>query len=271
MNESFENFSKFKNNQIISFYMNFLLLSSCFQIPHPSKVLFGGEDACFVSKKNSAVGVADGVGGWSNIPGSNSAKYSHDLMDYSKEYSYLPNPLDILENAYEKVDKTIVGSTTATIAKLNDNNLSIINVGDSGCHVYREFKNIFQTKTTSHRFNFPYQLGFQSNTVPSNGTLDSLLVYSSDIIVCASDGLWDNVYNSDIEQLLYDAYEADLNPKVFTKRAAKKLAEMAYKNSEDKEFDSPFVKEAINNGIYFFSGGKPDDVTVVVSIVDLEK
>lgn len=250
--------------------MNFILLSSCFKIPHPSKAIFGGEDACFTSNKYSALGVADGVGGWVTYRGSNSAKYSNDLMNYSKQYSYLENPLLILERAYEKVDRTIPGSTTATVAKLNGNNLSIINVGDSGCGIFRDFKNIFLTNSTVHGFNFPYQLGYTSDTNPSDGTFDHIPVYGDDILVCASDGLWDNLYISDIERILLDCYENIMDPKEFSKEASKKLTETAFEYAQKKDYKSPFYREAQKNGIPMPTGGKLDDTTVVVAIVQKE-
>ena len=40
------------------------------------------------------------------------------------------------------------------------NQLNIINVGDSGCLVYRDEKVIFQTKVQQHGFNFPFQVLF---------------------------------------------------------------------------------------------------------------
>lgn len=250
--------------------MNFILLSSCFKIPHPSKAKFGGEDACFTSNKNSALGVADGVGGWVTYRGSNSAKYSQDLMNYSKQFSYLQSPLQILEKAFDNIDRSIPGSTTATVAKLNGNNLSIINVGDSGCELFRDFHNIYLTKSTVHGFNFPYQLGYLSETVPSNGTIDHITVYGDDILVCASDGLWDNLFMSDIEQILWNYYDAGMDPKEFCNVASQKLSEIAVEYAKKSGYKSPFYQEAHKNGIPMPEGGKLDDTTVVVAIVQKE-
>lgn len=249
--------------------MFLLLLSSCFKIPHPSKQHFGGEDACFTSDENSAVGVADGVGGWVTISGSNSSKYSNDLMEFSKHYSYLSSPLEILERAYEHIDLTIPGSTTATIAKLNHNNLSFINLGDSGCGVFRNFLHIFQTQSTTHGFNFPYQLGYGSQTVPSNGTLENITVENNDILVCASDGLWDNVFIHKIENILQDTYtlyEDDQNK--FVTEAAESLARQAFENGSNTDYESPFYLEAKKIDSRMPKGGKLDDITVVVSLIN---
>ena len=150
------------------------LISSCKMIPHPAKSSFGGEDSYFISKNHSVIGVADGVGGWANVPGSNAAKYSRDLMKYANENSHLPTSLEILNSAYSKIDKNLIGSTTALIIKLGSDNLDILNVGDSACSLFRNGTSIFQTKDTLDGFNFPYQLGTGSKTLPKDGTQDKV-------------------------------------------------------------------------------------------------
>jgi hypothetical protein len=53
--------------------------------PHPEKIDYGGEDGWFISSTVSAMGVADGVGGWQDS-GINPADYSKTLMMYCKRY-----------------------------------------------------------------------------------------------------------------------------------------------------------------------------------------
>lgn len=243
-----------------------LLASSCFKIPHPSKLETGGEDACFVSESNNALGVADGVGGWVRIPESNSSKYSNDLMFYSNQFSELENPMEILEKAYDSINKSVIGSSTATVAKLVGNQLHIANVGDSGCALFREFTSVYQTKPTLHGFNFPYQLGFMSSTVPANGTHDWITVEGGDVLVCASDGLWDNVYMREIESTLVAANSWGKDPAGFAALAARTLAEKAIKYGADRDRRTPFADESHKHNKEW-RGGKLDDSTVVVSMV----
>ena len=238
-----------------------LLTSFCTLLPHPDKLKTGGEDACFVSNANAALGVADGVGGWADVPGANASKFSRDLMAFANESSTLLSALDILQEAYNRIDKSIKGSTTATVAKLVGNTLDIANVGDSGCSLWRDLEEVYHTKPTLHGFNFPYQLGPEGQDTPSDGTQDSVEVQDGDILVCASDGLWDNVYEDDIRRIL--KVHRNQNPTKYCRNVSDHLARTARKRGLDQTFDSPFAKEARKFG-YRYMGGKLDDVTVVV-------
>ena len=240
-----------------------LLVSACVNRPHPDKAKTGGEDSCFVSKINNAVGVADGVGGWIDVPGANASKYSRDLMSFSNESSDLQDSLLILEAAYDRIDKTVMGSSTATVAKVVGTDISIANVGDSGCSLYRNFIEIYHTRPTLHGLNFPYQLGFQSETVPANGTHDIIPVEDGDILVCASDGLWDNLYKSDIEQIIQEHMSIS-DPELYAQETANELVRKAAAKAEDINADTPFADEVRHHG-YAYQGGKQDDITVVVA------
>jgi hypothetical protein len=56
-------------------------------IPNEDSLLSrsAGEDAYFLS--SDSLGVADGVGGWSDVEGANSARYSRMLMHYAGLHS----------------------------------------------------------------------------------------------------------------------------------------------------------------------------------------
>ena len=231
-------------------------------IPHPSKASFGGEDSFFISKNNKVIGIADGVGGWANVPGGNSAKYSRDLMKYSDELGYLMDPIQILENAYQKMDKALKGSTTAMILCLNDTKANILNVGDSGCSIFRNGKALFSTIPTVYGFNFPYQLGMNSKTLPRDGTYDSFPIELGDIIISGTDGVWDNIWQSSIEEEIKKTNL--LNDKI--SHLGKEISNIVNRNSHDINFKSPFAVEARNHG-YNYNGGKPDDITLIASIV----
>lgn len=103
-----------------------------------------------------------------------------------------PDPVQVLENAYhlttldaqnevqQKVNifnffllrhykqKGIVGSTTACIAILSQDELKIANIGDCGVSVIRKNNYIFRSEEQQHSFNFPYQLGTASFDSPSD-------------------------------------------------------------------------------------------------------
>ncbi|OHT02412.1 Protein phosphatase PTC7 like protein [Tritrichomonas foetus] len=258
--------SNSKNNKINSFARFLKIISKACLIPHPEKAHFGGEDYYFISKNNTTIGVADGVGGWADHPGASSTKYSHDLMNFCNECSYITDPLLILQTAYEKLDFSIKGSTTALVAQVCDKSLHVCNVGDSALSVYRKNKRVFQTTDTLHGFNFPYQLGSAKRDNPSDGTYDIVPIQPGDVIVAGSDGLWDNVWNNDIEKHI-EKVVIDSNSKhEMMQKLADLLGNDAHKNGKDRLFNSPFAQDALNHG-YRYIGGKLDDVTVVASIV----
>ena len=107
--------------------------------PSPEKLQTKGygEDALFVSP--TAVGVADGVGGWASS-GVDPMRYPVKLMRHCLEASrpkesgsgsVAINPLIVLQEAYGKCNGTL-GSSTASLATAAENGgVEILNVGDS--------------------------------------------------------------------------------------------------------------------------------------------
>jgi protein phosphatase PTC7 len=244
------------------------LLSRCVVIPHPEKADFGGEDACFVSDDNNAVGVADGVGGWmAQDRGSDSAKYSKGLMEFSRLYSGLDTPLEILSRAWDDVDHTMKGSTTAIVAKVVNRTLLTLNIGDSGCGVYRNFEHVFHTDEVLWGWNFPQQLGMNSDVTPKDGVKQEFELEANDIIVCGSDGVWDNLYRPEVGKILKETFgDGQIWPDSFVESASKKIAADSAEAGADRERNSPFADGVKKTGREW-NGGKLDDVTVVVSLV----
>ena len=286
-------------------------------IPHPDKASYGGEDAYFVSSVHGgACGVSDGVGGWQD-DGINPAEYSRTLMEYAKkclegslegavhkgaEVSVaaanteipvsstelddgvveVPSTVEALDIAHKLTRKP--GSATACILKL-DPNLQVAeatNLGDSGFIVIRNGRVIFKTPAQQHFFDCPYQLGAAPEYVPetdraSDSMQFRLDIQQDDVIVMGTDGLWDNLPDDDIARVI-----AANTPDV-----AKVLAEMASRNAQNPEYDSPYAIEARNEGIELpfwdklaglkltsngvemgkLTGGKLDDITVIVARV----
>jgi hypothetical protein len=85
-------------------------------IPHPAKVAKGGEDAFFILE-DRALGVADGVGGWTR-GGIDPGEYSRQLMEMSAEALRKRRSrscVEALRYAHNRVE--VPGSSTAIIAK----------------------------------------------------------------------------------------------------------------------------------------------------------
>ncbi|KAG0004679.1 hypothetical protein BGZ80_009673 [Entomortierella chlamydospora] len=174
-----------------------------------------GEDSYFV--RHDALGVADGVGGWSNTTGANPALYSRKLMHYAflelekydnieedAFYDYFNvDPVQILEKSYEQsaIDakkEGLIGSSTACLAILRDDELRIANLGDCGVSVIRHNEFVFRTEEQQHSFNYPYQLGTGSTDHPSDALAFTVKVESGDIVVMGTDGIFDNLFDEDI-------------------------------------------------------------------------
>ncbi|KAL0041824.1 hypothetical protein WJX79_005687 [Trebouxia sp. C0005] len=234
------------------------------EIPHPAKASYGGEDAFFISQERStAFGVADGVGGWVNS-GINPAEYSKTLMREAKAH-------------FEE-------ATLATPPE-GSNTLKASNLGDSGFAVFRKGALLFQSKPLQHFFDCPYQFAscpdFTEDTDRAEDASEyELQLTSGDVIVAATDGLWDNLHTAELLPLLPDSESS-------VKQAALQIANAASTNAYDDQYPSPYTVEAVRQGMDLpwwqkllgarfkdgkfqlarLQGGKLDDITVVVAYV----
>lgn len=87
-------------------------------------------------------------------------------------------------------------------------------------------------------------------------------VKSGDMLIVGTDGLFDNMFERQIRDTARLGAEVGLNPE----QVAWAVAEHAYHNSMKKKVYTPFMKAAKNSG-RVFSGGKPDDITVMVAYI----
>lgn len=275
-----------------------LRLAVCY-LPHPDKVYYGGEDAYFVSDiGGGAFGVADGVGGWQES-GVNPADYSRLFMKVACAYLEgkdlfaadgvarpLIDPRGALHAAHENTK--VPGSATACVMQLDveHKTLEAANLGDSGFAVFRQGQVIARSKPLQHYFDCPLQFGAFPEFVEATDTADMADLYSiplvpGDVIVAGSDGLWDNAYDGEIAALV-PRTPAEVQ------RAADRMAATARTHAADNEFASPYVREALLQGLDLpwweklvgasfkngrfalkqLAGGKMDDITVMVALVD---
>lgn len=125
-----------------------------------------------------------------------------------------------------------------------------------------------------HYFNCPFQLGYIGPTyqddsavtkvqkplfeTPKDGLRLRVPVVEGDLIIIATDGLFDNV---DEETLLS---VVNLEPEV--EAMTRKLVQCAYEKSLDRKLDSPFARLAKESDL-LWSGGMPDDITIIVGRV----
>jgi len=234
-------------------------------IPHPAKVAKGGEDAYFLSDDMKVIGIADGVGGWGDI-GVDPALYSRSLMEGAKMCAESAlgsrDPVEVMSEAYN-YSTYVQGSSTCCIVVLDGVRITTANLGDSGFMVVRGLDIIFRSKEQQHSFNFPYQIGTGSADKPHHSQRITIDVQPGDIIITGTDGLWDNLYDDDILEIIANASSQD------PASIAQLIARHAHLVANDKDIISPFSKSARSNGYPLATGGKLDDITVIVGRVVL--
>lgn len=230
--------------------------------PHPSKVQTGGEDA-YVIEGTSWAGVADGVGGWA-LSGVDSGLYSRELMTncglLAKSENGVPDPKAVIIKGVTKTNA--VGSCTAVLAALHKQTLYVANVGDSGFLVVRNGEVLAKSTPMQHGFNFPYQIGSEGDD-PATAETFEVPVASGDVLVLATDGVYDNLYEREILDVVDSGHKKGVEPGT----VAMWLVKLAHQAGLNKEGRSPFSDAAQAAG-YSYEGGKLDDATVVVSYVE---
>ncbi|KAK3211405.1 hypothetical protein Dsin_016111 [Dipteronia sinensis] len=201
-----------------------------------------GEDSHFVCQEKKSFGLADSVGAWIK-EGIDSGEYSRHVMNnslvalnqYYERKGYV-KPTRVLKDAYYVTE--FPGSSTACIVTLNDD---AANVGDSG---------ILLAYTS--------RFGDGANVI----TEIVVSVQSGDIVVAGTDGLLDNMFPSEIEEILTKTL--DRVDHQTPEDLAWTIAEYALYNSFDRYSESPFSRAAHLAGKNRV-GGKIDDITVVVA------
>jgi len=295
-----------------------------------------GQDAFFVSRLGAvpgevALGVADGVGGWMDS-GVDPADFSHAFCDYmAAAASSTPAtttggkgaPLTarkLMQKGYEAVchDPTIkAGGSTAIVGLLTDQGvLEVANLGDSGFILLRLNRVHACSDPQTHAFNTPYQLsvvppsmlmraaafgGAQLMDQPRDAEVTRHRLRHGDVLVFASDGLWDNLFNQDILRIVSQtmartgAWEStekgvqvapDLRPyttlgetntpasthPTLQSVLATEIVATAKSASVNRRLDGPFAKEVKK---YYphevWHGGKEDDICTVVVVVSEEE
>jgi protein phosphatase PTC7 len=242
--------------------------------------------------------------------GTNSGK---KLDKGDETFRRLVTPSEVMAQAYERVKAdNIIGSCTACVAFFDGlrHQLHFSNLGDSGLIVLRHIdsdvagalkrdKKTPRTERTSdlrvafvsqqqlRSFNHPFQLGWTGEEIEDQEETSfrdarescstSIHVRRGDIIIIATDGLFDNVELEDITTIALEweqktgfisGGDIAAREKRWAKGSsmtnesakevellAKTLVEKARQNSLDKKTDSPFAILAKENDI-MWSGGK---------------
>ncbi|PWN23532.1 protein serine/threonine phosphatase 2C [Microstroma glucosiphilum] len=226
-----------------------------------------GEDSYFL--RPDSIGIADGVGGWATRPGANPAMFSRLLMHFcSVELSRFDwrhehlDPVEVMHRAWERCVRVarregILGSTTALLALLRKDELRIANLGDCVLLIVRKGELLFRSQEQQHSFNFPVQLGMMPRRDCGRWTIK---VQKGDIIIVASDGLVDNLFDDDIIEEVQRFAPPPSSPDEALASRAKAISQDA------KAIVSPFQQRATEEGLHYV-GGKHDDISVLVAVV----
>lgn len=283
-----------------------------------------GQDAFFVAKigggnERLAFGIADGVGGWTES-GVDPADFSHGLCTYMASSALkseaIETPRDLLEKGYDDVrkDRSIpAGGSTACVAIAStEGYVQIANLGDSGFIQLRRGAVHEYSDPQTHAFNTPYQLsivpprilaqsaifgGAPLSDQPSQADLAQHRLRHGDVLVLATDGVWDNLNASDVLEIVdrnmkkYGAWEESPSEGItvgaeittLVKRGevgdekapartlqgvlAGAIAGEAKSASLNDKRDGPFAKEVKKHYPQEnYHGGKVDDICVLVLI-----
>lgn len=277
----------------------------------PSTVRQGnvfGDDACFLAQHRNAhvVGVADGVGGWRQY-GIDPSAFSRSLMRECEQLvqsgQFQPHqPARLLADAYSTLiqirlsgkddlntddmkEGPLIGSSTACVVMLDPatRQLHAANLGDSGFLVIRQGRVVHRSEEQCHYFNAPFQLALPPNIEqpgarflsdrPESADTSSFVVQEGDMILLATDGLFDNVPVEMLETQLAKLprkLSSDIERANALQEQCNAIALMARRLAFDQNFVSPFEEKARAHGIGF-RGGKPDDITVVLVMVTSEE
>jgi len=196
-----------------------------------------GEDAFFVSRVGSgdqagsegavAFAVADGVGGWTESR-VDPADFSHGLCGYMAETALAWDqsvdklrPKQLLETGYDQIvaDPAVkAGGSTASVGiALPDGRVELANLGDSGSVLLRRAAVHHYSTPQTHGFNTPYQLsiipprmraqasvfgGAFLEDFPRDAAVTNLQMQHGDVLMLATDGVFDNLNNQDILKLI---------------------------------------------------------------------
>ncbi|BDA46553.1 Protein phosphatase PTC7 homolog fig at C-terminar half [Coccomyxa sp. Obi] len=264
--------------------------ASAVALPHPEKVGaghpkavnrkaegWGGEDAYFCSTAEDgtfALGVADGVYMWKQ-QGIDSGLFSRSLMAYARQavLEGERDPVKVLRKAEDGNERDgLKGSSTACVVLIDtaQGQLKSANVGDSGFLIVKrggsgeQLSVKYHSPQQEHSFGCPYQLGhYEGADSPEDAMLMTVPVEAGDFVVLGSDGLWDNLSD---EQILEEV-RASLHAREGASAAAHRLAAAAFRHSLDRHSQTPYSLGASEAFDMVYSGGKMDDITVVVALL----
>lgn len=240
-----------------------------------------------------AIGIADGVGGYSNM-GVDPSLMAWALMEQSRnalDSNAHILPYDALIEAYENIrGKNLVecGGSTACVLLIsrgksavnkreNVLHLTSTNLGDSAFMIIRDSKVVYRSEEQTHFWNCPLQMCvppknvadvFQDHPKDASVLPEPFELKKGDVIVAATDGLTDNVFDERIAEIVtkHLTMSLQVDHKTRSDMIANEILQCAVQAATSRTTYTPFQKYAQENR-YMFRGGKNDDICLVVACV----
>ncbi|WVZ74491.1 hypothetical protein U9M48_022670 [Paspalum notatum var. saurae] len=229
------------------------------------------EDAHFVHDETGVVGVADGVGGYRD-QGVDAGAFAQGLMRSAHEEAVtaLPGtnvcPHTLLERAYQKAAASPTpAASTAVILSLAGRTLRWAYVGDSGFAVFRGGVLLRRSRKQQRRFSCPLNLKAAGGetTVVADAEVGEVPAKAGDVVVVSTDGLFDNVFDDELERIVRMGTAMGFSPL----NMAEVIAAFAHETARCTYRDTPYSVEKRKQRGAASTGGKPDDITVVVAFI----
>lgn len=256
--------------------------------PQDTLSIKAGDDTMLVSP--TVLAVADGVSGWeSDEKHTSSGIWSRAMLEtFSRlmtEYKlkHLPYHLkqrdihQILDDSYLHTShlmdlQHLSGLSTLVLGMLSGDLLMMVSIGDSKIYIIRNGELIKTNPTQMMSELCPQQIGTQTlKVLPSEiAWVDSIKLQQDDIIVMCSDGISDNLFESELIKYLNEFLNNKKNYNM--KRIAGSLLIKAKEVAFDDYSYTPY-NEMVNNlpiekfGKHNEVGGKVDDMSIVVAKV----
>lgn len=192
-----------------------------------------------------------------------------DAYDELRELEDAIDVLVVLERAYANTKPVTQGSSTALVAVLSptgatatleSTTLKIAHVGDCMAMLIRDHQLVFRSEEMWWAFNTPVQLSTHAAPDDVNPHTYAVPVREGDLVILATDGLSDNLWDEDIIDEVEKWDGSDVHV------LSEALCSRARAVARDRTAHTPFAQRAQLEGKKF-DGGKKDDISVVCALV----
>ncbi len=188
---------------------------------------------------------------------------------HSPAIEVIKRSFDKLICSYFKGGEEPFGGSTVCVAVLDRNSgrLDIANLGDSAAMLYRKGHLQMMSRRKQSKFNAPLQLTLtpsgEPRGDPEKADHQQINVHSEDCLIMATDGLFDNLFVDQIEDLIHANMES-IDGRIDEENLALDLLDKARLRMLMANIQTPFSQASEKAG-HSYHGGKKDDATVIIA------